>query len=122
LAARRAAAIFSIKSSKNGGPLRAQRIATDAQAFGIGCYMNSMLEFGITQAASLQHAVTIPNLVDAGHAFMSTLRLSEDPTDFSSHVRGGTVTLPAGSGLGITVDEAHVRRLAVANDLVSSNR
>ncbi len=108
-----AARVFSIKSSKNGGPLRAQRIAALAQAFGIGCYMNSMLEFGITQAASLQHAAVIPNLVDAGHAFMSTLRLAEDPTDFSALVRGGVVHLPRGPGLGIEVDEDHVRRMAV---------
>jgi muconate cycloisomerase len=38
-----AASVFSIKSSKNGGPLRAQRIAAVAEAFGICCYMNSML-------------------------------------------------------------------------------
>jgi muconate cycloisomerase len=115
LAALGAADIFSIKSSKNGGPLRAQRIAAVAQAFGIRCYMNSMLEFGIAQAASLQHAVTVVNLVDCGHAFMSTLRLVEDPTDFSSFVRDGVVHLPSGPGLGVQVDEAHVRRLALAN-------
>ncbi len=110
-----AAGVFSIKSSKNGGPLRAQRIAAIAEAFGIRCYMNSMLEFGITQAASLQHAVTVRNLIDVGHAFMSTLRLAEDPTNFSSFVREGWVHLPSGAGLGIEVDEAHVRRLAVAS-------
>lgn len=113
LARRSAASVFSIKSSKNGGPLRAQRIAAVAEAFGIRCYMNSMLEFGVTQAASLQHAVTVRNLVDVGHAFMSTLRLAEDPTDFSSLVRGGVVYLPRRAGLGVQVDEEHVRRLAV---------
>lgn len=113
LAALGAANIFSIKSSKNGGPLRAQSIAAVAEAFGIRCYMNSMLEFGITQAASLQHAVTIGNLVDAGHAFMSTLRMAQDPTDFSSFVRDGVVHLPDAAGLGVQVDESHVHRLAV---------
>lgn len=109
-----AASVFSIKSSKNGGPLRAQRIAAVAEAFGIRCYMNSMLEFGVTQAASLQHAATLANLVDVGHAFMSTLRLVEDPTDFSSLVRNGTVHFPSRDGLGVQVDEAHVRRMAVS--------
>ena len=110
-----AARVFSIKSSKNGGPLRAQKIAALAQAFDIGCYMNSMLEFGITQAASLQHAAVIPNLVSAGHAFMSTLRLAEDPTSFSSLVSGGVVRLPQAPGLGVEVDEQHVRRMAVTS-------
>ncbi len=109
-----AASVFSIKSSKNGGPLRAQRIAAVAEAFGIRCYMNSMLEFGVTQAASLQHAATLANLIDVGHAFMSTLRLVEDPTDFSSFVRNGTVHFPNRNGLGVQVDEAHVRRMAVS--------
>lgn len=113
LATLEAASVFSIKSSKNGGPLRAQSIVTVAQAFGIRCYMNSMLEFGITQAASLQHAVTVPHLIDVGHAFMSTLRLAEDPTDFSSFVVDGVVHLPTAPGLGVHVDELHVRRLAV---------
>lgn len=113
-----AAGVFSIKSSKNGGPLRAQRIATIAQAFGIRCFMNSMIEFGVTQAASLQHAVTVTNLVDFGHAFMSPLRLSEDPTDFASFIRNGVVHLPSGPGLGVQVDEAHVRRLAIAHQRV----
>jgi len=114
-----AASIFSIKSSKNGGPLRAQRIAAVAEAFDIRCYMNSMIEFGITQAASLHHAVTIKNLVNVGHAFVSTLRLAEDPTDFSSFVRDGVVHLPGRPGLGVKVDEAHVHRLArVSTQLV----
>ena len=115
LASLGAASVFSIKSSKNGGPLRAQRIAAVAEAFGIRCFMNSMLEFGITQAASLQHAATIGNLVDIGHAFMSPLRLAEDPTNFSSFVRDGVVHLPSGAGLGVQVDEPHVRRMTVAS-------
>lgn len=109
-----AASVFSIKSSKNGGPLRAQRIAAVAEAFGIRCYMNSMLEFGVTQAASLQHAATLSNLIDVGHAFMSTLRLAEDPTDFSSFVRNGIVHFPNRDGLGVQVDESHVRRMALS--------
>ena len=111
-AAAGAADVFSIKSTKNGGPLRAQRIAAVARAFGIECFFNSMIEFGITQAASLQHAVTTSGIVDAGQAFMSTLRLIDDPTDFATNIRDGVVTLPDRPGLGVEVDEARLRRLA----------
>jgi muconate cycloisomerase len=117
-----AASVFSIKSSKNGGPLRAQRIAAVAKGAGIRCYMNSMLEFGITQAASLQHAVTIGNLIDFGHAYMSTMRLVEDPTDFSSLVRDGVVHLPNRAGLGVDVDEEHVNRLAIDRATLGASR
>lgn len=93
-----------------------------AEAFDINCYMNSQIEFGISQAASLQHAVTVVNLVDMGHAFMSTLRLSEDPTNFSSFVRDGVVHLPSDPGLGIKVDETHVRRLSTASFRIGERR
>jgi muconate cycloisomerase len=122
IASLKAASIFSVKSSKNGGPLRSQRIAAVAEAFGIRCYMNSMIEFGITQAASLQHAVTITNLVDAGHAFMSTLRLAQDPTNFSSFVKDGVVYLPNRPGLGVDVNEDHVRRLTVESFQLGSQQ
>ncbi|TIT21149.1 MAG: mandelate racemase [Mesorhizobium sp.] len=122
LAAAGAAKVFSIKSSKNGGPLRAQRIAATAEAFGIQCYMNSMIEFGITQAASLQHAVTVRNLIDIGHAFMSTMRLVEDPTDFSSFVRKGMVHLPERPGLGVAIDEDHVRRLTTSSFVLGAEK
>jgi len=89
-------------------------------ADGIRCYMNSMLEFDITQAASLQHAMTVTNLIDVGHAFMSTLRLAEDPTDFSSLVVNGVAHLPRAPGLGVQGDEWHVRRLAVASQHLAS--
>jgi muconate cycloisomerase len=122
LASLGAASVFSIKSSKNGGPLRAQRIVAVAEAFGIRCFMNSMLEFGVTQSASLQHAVTIKHLVDIGHAFMSPLRLAEDPTDFRSFLRDGVVHLPIGAGLGVQVNEAHVRRMAVDSFRLGAQR
>lgn len=107
-----AARVFSLKSSKNGGPLRAQKIAALAEGFGIQCYMNSMHEFGITQMASFQHATTIRNLFDFGHAFMSTLRLAEDPTDFSTLIDKAVITLRDRPGMGLQVDADHVAALA----------
>jgi len=108
-----AATVFSIKSSKNGGPLRAKALSSLAQRHGINCYFNSMLEGGITQAASLHHAVTTPNILDIGHSYRSTLRLDGDVTDFAANVRQGVVHLPRGAGLGIEVDEARVRNSAL---------
>lgn len=109
----KACGIFSIKSSKNGGPLRAKTLCDLAEEHGLKVYMNSMLELGITQAASLQLAVTRQNLVDAGHAYMSTIRLEGDPTNFASFIRNGSVHLPDAPGLGIDVDEDVVRGMAV---------
>lgn len=113
-----AANVFSIKSSKNGGPLRAKALSELARERGIDCYFNSMLEGGITQAASLHHAVTTPNILDIGHSFRSTLRLDGDVTNFASYVRNGIVYLPSGPGLGIKVDEESVRRNALTSRLI----
>lgn len=120
LVRRGAANIFSIKSSKNGGPLRAKALSDLAKDHGILCYFNSMLEGGITQAASLHHAVTVTNLVDVGHAYMSTLRLEGDVTNFASFVDSGMVHLSEKAGWGINIDEDHLRRSAMNVQLITT--
>jgi o-succinylbenzoate synthase len=110
-----AASVFSIKSSKNGGPLRAKAMADLAKVNGIDCYLNSMLEGGITQAASLHHACTAENILDIGHAFRSVLRLEGDVTNFASFICNSVVSLPPGPGLGIEVDEERLRRCSIVN-------
>ncbi|KAF2165582.1 hypothetical protein M409DRAFT_23876 [Zasmidium cellare ATCC 36951] len=111
---KKAANVFSIKITKNGGILRSKALAGLAQQHGISCYANSMLEGGITQAASLQLAVTIPNLLPIGHSFRSVLRLVEgEVTDFASNIRNAVVHLPRRPGLGTFVDEARLRSSAL---------
>lgn len=110
---KRAARIFSIKISKNGGILNSQRIATLAAENDILCYPNSMMEGGITQAASLHLAATLTNLVEAGGSFRSVLRLDGDVTNFASLISNGVVRVPDGPGLGIEVDEDAVRSNAL---------
>jgi muconate cycloisomerase len=110
LISRGAADAFSIKVSKNGGLSKSLVIAKTAGAFGIRCLMNSMLEFGITQAASLQLGCTLNNLLDCGHAYMSVLRMSDDITDFAKNISNAVVTVPDGPGLGVTVDEEKLQK------------
>jgi muconate cycloisomerase len=101
---------FSIKVSKNGGLSNARKIAATADAFGLKILMNSMLEFGITQAASLQLGCVLPNLLDMGHAYMSVLRMSDDITDFNQNISQGTVTVPTSAGLGVRVNEKKLKK------------
>jgi len=72
--------------------------------------MNSMLEFGITQAASLQLGCTLPNLLEVGHAYGSVLRMSDDVTDFRKNLSNQTVTVPEGPGLGVALDEGKLKK------------
>lgn len=115
LAATRSADVFSIKPSKNGGLSPARQIAAIAEGHGLSILMNSMIELGITQAASLQLGICLPHLVEGGHAYMSTLRVVGDPTDFSSLVAAGSARAPDGPGLGIAVDEDRLAGLASAH-------
>ncbi len=103
--AEQVADVFSIKVSKNGGIVKASRIAALAEEAGIRVLMNSMLEFGISQAASLQLGCTLSNLVSFGHAYGSVLRMADDITDFSNNIVRGQVTVPRGVGLGVNLNE-----------------
>ncbi|WP_411964801.1 mandelate racemase/muconate lactonizing enzyme family protein [Haloferax sp. YSMS24] len=94
--------IFSIKVAKHGGLREAKHIVDMAEAFDVACYMNSMIETGFTQAASLQLGVSTNALVDVGHAYMSPLRLGETLTDFDQQITDGTVTPSDDPGLGVT--------------------
>lgn len=102
--------IFSIKVSKNGGLSGAKKIAILAEASGIKCLMNSMLELGISQASALHLGCSTPNLLDCGHCYMSTLRLSDDVTDFSNHIEEAIAKPPSGAGLGINIDHDKIER------------
>jgi muconate cycloisomerase len=104
-----AADAFSIKVSKNGGVSKSLTIAKLAEGFGLRCLMNSMLEFGITQAASLQLGCTLDNLLDCGHAYMSVLRMSDDITDFRENIADAVVTVPDRPGLGISIAEEKLK-------------
>ena len=102
--------VFSIKVSKNGGLDKSKLIAQMAEGFGLKCLMNSMLEFGITQAASLHLGCTLPNLMDCGHAYGSVTRMADDITDFGQNISDGTVAVPSGPGLGISLKEDKLKK------------
>ena len=102
--------VFSIKVSKNGGLSKSKAIADLAQSNGIKCLMNSMIEFGISQAASLQLACTLPNLIDTGHAYGSVLRMSDDITNFVQNISHSIVTVPSSPGLGVFLNEKKLKK------------
>ena len=105
-----AADVFSVKISKNGGLANSVWIAMEAVHNKKRVLMNSMIELGITQAASLHLGCTLTNLVNCGHAYMSTLRMSDDITDFSDWISGGVAVLPDRPGLGVEVDEGKIAK------------
>ena len=100
--------IFSIKVTKHGGIAPAKAICEFASAHGIQVFFNSMIEEGITQAASLQIAATCSNIVTTiGHAFFSPKRLQSDICNYHTFIKPeeGRVSIPQAPGLGIEMDE-----------------
>ena len=98
-----AADVFSIKVCKNGGVRNSLQIIELARSKGIDILFNSMIEEGITQAASLNIALTVSNLYEYGHAYFSPLRLDADITNYCSNIVDGRVKAPEGPGLGIEI-------------------
>ena len=114
-----AADIFSIKISKNGGLSNSQLIARSVGKVGKQVLMNSMIELGVTQAASLHLGCTLNNLVECGHAYMSTLRMADDITNFSSWIKRGVANLPDLPGLGVEVSMKKIRQYQIGHVHVS---
>ena len=109
-----AADVVSIKVSKHGGLANSRPGSRPRfSAAGKRVLMNSMIELGITQAASLHLGVTLPHLMPCGHAYMSTLRMSDDITDFSDWVKDGIATPPDRPGLGVEVSMDKIKQYEV---------
>jgi len=111
--------VFSVKITKNGGILRAKEIVDFAAANGIKIFFNSMLEEGITQAASLALAAGTSNLMTTiGHSFFSPLRLDADITDFETRVINGVAHVSDAPGLGFQINEENLKKYTVKTTVV----
>ncbi|MGQ0525164.1 MAG: mandelate racemase/muconate lactonizing enzyme family protein [Betaproteobacteria bacterium] len=106
-----AAAGFSLKTIKLGGmkPVMDAGLLCEKLSLKVNL-ASKMAETGISSAALLQLAAALP-AVDWGVGFSSQYLVDDilkTPLAFGS----GHVSVPAGPGLGIEVDEAKVRRYA----------
>ncbi len=107
--------VFSIKISKNGGLANSRAIGQAVEAAGKHILMNSMIELGVTQAASLQLGVTFKALAPCGHAYMSCLRMADDVTDFADCLVNGRAYLRDAPGLGIQVHLEKIQQYQIGD-------
>jgi L-Ala-D/L-Glu epimerase len=111
LAKRNAVDIVSVKLQKSEGFYKAKKIAAIMEAANIPIYINSMIETGGSVAASLQFAVSLPNVIPFSAALMSTLRLEDDILkDGSLHIKNGVIKVSDRPGLGVELDEKKITR------------
>ncbi|UYG07141.1 muconate cycloisomerase family protein [Halomonas sp. M4R1S46] len=103
---------FALKIAKAGGPRSVLELAHVARAAGVSLYGGTMLEGTIGTAASLHAWATLGELT-WGTEMFGPLLLKDDIVAKPLHYHEFGVDLPAGPGLGITLDEDklnHYRR------------
>lgn len=108
--------IFSVKVSKSGGIAPAKEICKYAAVNGIKVFFNSMIEEGVTEAASLHIGVTTENIVEGiGHAYFSPLRLEGDICDYYKqiHPEHGLTEITDKPGLGIELIQKQMDKYTI---------
>lgn len=101
--------VFAVKLEQSGGPFNALRVGAIADAAGIGLYGGTMLEGAIGTIISAHAFATFPQL-QWGTELFGPLLLTEEiltePLDYSDF----ELAIPAGPGLGLTLDEDRLAR------------
>ena len=100
----RIADIFSLKIMKSGGIRRALEVAAIARAAGIAIYGGCMFETGIAHAAGSHLMAAVDDLHLGCEFYMATYYLQEDILAEPFKVSNGSVHVPKGPGLGVTVN------------------
>ncbi|GKX35259.1 MAG: chloromuconate cycloisomerase [Rhizobiaceae bacterium MnEN-MB40S] len=108
LAKMRAAQVLSLKLMKAGGLTQSRKMADIASAAGMLLYMGTFLETSLGTAAGLHIASTFPHLRFGSELFGPQL-LAVDVTQSPIEYVNGCARVPAGPGLGVSIDEDVVR-------------
>jgi L-alanine-DL-glutamate epimerase-like enolase superfamily enzyme len=111
-----AADVLNIKLGKAGGFYKAKQIAAIAEAAGLRCVLGTAFGLGLEMAAKLQLAASTMLVVDAVEFTEINLHsnLLVPPHDrlFSLPLADGTLPVPDGPGLGVTLDDSAVSKHA----------
>jgi L-alanine-DL-glutamate epimerase-like enolase superfamily enzyme len=106
----RAADIINVYVSEAGGLRNAARIFAMAEIAGIQCTIGSMPELGIGTAAQMHLAVAMPELLGPSDV-CGVLYNAENLIMESLPIGDGVAGVPAGPGLGVTLNENRLTAL-----------
>ena len=104
-----AADIVKVKVMKQGGILNTRRMIATAEAAGIRCVVGHGFGLGPHTMAELMVAATSNNVLD-GLECVGPLKTREDVTTKKLDLSSGSLALPAGPGLGVTLDDAKLEQ------------
>jgi muconate cycloisomerase len=111
VAATGAADVLSLKIVKHGGLLGVRRVAAVAEAGGLSLYGGCLLESSIGAAAHFHAFAGLRDLAWGCEHFGPHI-LTEDLAAEPLRIEDFHIHLPAGPGLGVTLDEDKLRRFA----------
>ncbi len=114
IARMKAADVINIKVAKCGGITNGLKIAHAAECAGIPCFLGGCIETGVGTAAALIFGACAPNLFPALEIAGSGA-YTDDIIETPFSADHGTVELPEGPGLGVTVNEEKLLRYAKSN-------
>lgn len=109
LLAQRGADLVNVKLTREGGLLPARRVAAAAQLHGIGVIAGSVVQNALLDAACAHFFAATPGIVYNESGKSPSWHVEDVAVGLV--VRDGLVYVPEGPGLGVTVDEAAVRRM-----------
>lgn len=104
-----AADIVKVKVMKQGGMYNTRRMIATAEAAGIRCVLGHGFGLGVNTMAEIMLAATSLNVID-GLECVGPLKTSDDIVTQKLDLGSGSHALPAGPGLGVTLDEAKLER------------
>ena len=112
LVKRDAVGVFGIKLCKAGGLLGGKRLAAIAEGAGFPCYVGSMFETPLCNAAHLHFCCSTPQ-VSLGCELFGPMLLADQVTNEMTGFENGYVLLDDGKpGFGITMNEAKLKQYA----------
>ena len=104
-----AADIVKVKIMKQGGFLNTRRMIATAEAAGIRCVVGHGFGLGVNTMAEIMLAATSANVID-GLECVGPLKTADDIVTRKLDLSGGSLALPGGPGLGVTLDDAKIAK------------
>ena len=104
-----AADIVKVKVMKQGGFINTRRMIATAEAAGIRCVVGHGFGLGVNTMAEIMLAATSANVID-GLECVGPLKTADDIVTRKLDLSHGSIALPGGPGLGVTLDDAKLEK------------
>lgn len=104
-----AADLVKVKVMKQGGFINTRRMIATAEAAGIRCVVGHGFGLGVNTMAEIMLAATSANVID-GLECVGPLKTADDIITRRIDLTRGSLALPDGPGLGVTLDDEKIAK------------